>query len=475
MSRLRMALALASAAALTACATAQADTAGPKSASSSELPKRAENPYASTYAPYGSQTTVIENANIYDGAGGKIMGGTLLIEGGKVAAIGTAVDAPADALRIDAGGKWVTPGIIDIHSHLGNYPSPSVDAHSDGNEVTGPVTSEVEAQHGVWPQDPGFSRALAAGVTTLHILPGSANLFGGRGVTLRNVPARTVQGMKFPGAPDSLKMACGENPKRVYGSQGRMPGSRMGNFALYRITWQKAVEYDRQWDAWDEKVENGTAKAKDIPKRDLQLDTLRGVLDGEILVQNHCYRADEMAGILDLAKEFGYKVSAFHHAVEAYKIADLLKENGTCAAMWADWWGFKMESYDGIRENIPFVHAAGACAITHSDDDIGIQRLNQESAKALADGNRAGLNILPETAWTWIGMNPAKALGIDDEVGSLEVGKRGDVVLWNGDPLSVYARPEKVWLDGALLYDAGSGMRPVSDFELGQPGEGDTK
>ncbi|MEM8826064.1 MAG: amidohydrolase [Pseudomonadota bacterium] len=460
--------------ALAACA-ANGGNSGTTAASAGDLPVIADNPYASTYTPYGSVTTLIENANIYDGAGGRIEGGQLLIENGRIAAIGQTVDAPAGATRVDAAGKWVTPGIIDIHSHLGNYPSPSVAAHQDGNEITSPVTAEIQAEHGVWPQDPGFTRALAAGVTTLHVLPGSANLFGGRGVTLRTVPARTVQGMKFPGAPYSLKMACGENPKRVYGARNQMPGSRMGNFALYRKTWQKAVEYDRQWDRWDASVADGSAKADKAPKRDLGMETLRGVLDGEILIQHHCYRADEMALVLDMAREFGYKVSAFHHAVEAYKIADLLAANGTCAALWADWWGFKMESYDGIRENIPFVHAAGACAITHSDDEIGIQRLNQETAKAMADGNRAGLNIAPETAWTWIGMNPAKALGIDEEVGSLAVGKRADVVLWNGEPLSVYARPERVWIDGAVHYDAAAGMRPVSDFELGQPGEGDAK
>jgi imidazolonepropionase-like amidohydrolase len=183
-----------------------------------------------------------------------------------------------------------------------------------------------------------------------------------------------------------------------------------------------------------------------------------------------------MANIIDMSKEFGYKVSAFHHAVEAYKIADLLRENNVCGALWADWYGFKMEAYDAINENIPFVHNAGACAITHSDDPNGIQRLNQETSKALTAGRRAGINIPDEVAWTWIAINPAKALGIADRTGSLRPGKMADVVLWNGDPLSVYTRPERVWIDGALMYDANDPRRrPVSDFELGQPGEGDVK
>jgi imidazolonepropionase-like amidohydrolase len=302
------------------------------------------------------------------------------------------------------------------------------------------------------------------GITALQILPGSGNLFGGRGVTLKNVPARTVQGMKFPGAPYSLKMACGENPKRVYGAKGRLPSTRMGNIALNRATWIKAQEY--------------RAKRADgkLETRDLAMETLAGVLDGEILVQNHCYRADEMAQVLDMAKEFGYKVSAFHHAVESYKIADLLKAADTCSAIWADRWGFKMEAYDGIPENAALLYKAGACVVIHSDDDNGIQRLNQEAAKAQGDARRAGIAIADEEVIRWLTLNPARAMGIDRLTGSLEAGKMADVVLWNGNPLSTYTRPEKVWIDGALLFDATDPKRrPVSDFELGQPGEGDVK
>jgi len=410
--------------------------------------------FASTYAPQPSETTLITNARIIDGTGTEIESGSLLITDGKISAIGADVTGDA-SLTIDAGGKFVTPGIIDIHSHLGNYPTPSVHAHGDGNEVTSPITSEVYAEHGVWPQDPGFDEALQGGVTTLHILPGSANLFGGRGVTLRNVPARTVQAMKFPDAPYTLKMACGENPKRVYGNKGG-PGSRMGNVAGYRKNWIEAQDYKKKRDKGGEGF-----------KRDLQLETLADVLDGKILVNMHCYRADEMVQILDIAKEFDYKVTTFHHAVESYKIADILKENDVCSAMWADWYGFKMESYDGILENVPFVHAARACAMIHSDDQNGIQRLNQEVAKTWAHGNRAGLNISKAEAWKWLSTNPAKALGILDQVGTLEVGKRADVVMWSADPFTTYARPEKVFLDGAMLFDKESGLKPKSDFRLG--------
>lgn len=428
------------------------------------------DPYPSTYRAYPGRATLVTNVTIYDGEGGRIDKGSVLFRDGRIVEVGQSIAAADGVTVIDGQGKWVTPGIIDVHSHLGDYPSPGVEAHSDGNEMTGPVTADVWAEHSVWPQDPGFSRALTnGGVTTLQILPGSANLMGGRSVTLKNVYGRTMQAMKFPGAPYGLKMACGENPKRVYGSKGRMPSTRMGNLAVDRATWLRAKEYDRKWDKYE-------ADGGEAPSRDLAMDTLRGVLDGEILVHNHCYRADEMAIVMDMAKEMGYKVTAFHHAVESYKIADLLKAQGVCSAVWADWYGFKMESYDAIGENLPILDKQGACAMIHSDDANGIQRLNQEVAKVMASAKRAGMAVTPEHAWTWLGINPARALGIDKVTGSLKAGKMADVVLWNGDPFSVYTRPQMVWVDGALLYDANNPrLRPVSDFELGQPGEGDVK
>jgi imidazolonepropionase-like amidohydrolase len=439
--------------------TKPAATAGAKSTFN-------KDPYPSTYKPYAGQPTAVRGVTIFDGEGGRIDNGTILFVNGKVEAVGGAdLAIPASYVVIDGQGKYLTPGIIDIHSHLGDYPSPGVEAHSDGNEMTSPTTPEVWSEHSVWPQDPGFSRALAnGGVTALQILPGSANLMGGRSVTLKNVPSRTVQGMKFPNAPYGLKMACGENPKRVYGSKGRAPSTRMGNYAVNRQNWAKAVAYKKKLDA-------GTPV-----ERDLAMETLAGVLSGEILIHNHCYRADEMAQVVDMSKEFGYKVSTFHHAVEAYKIGDILAREQICAALWADWWGFKMEGYDSVPENVPMVHRAGACTIVHSDDANQIQRLNQEAAKALRAGRRMGIDVSDELAWTWLSYNPAKALGIGEVTGSLKAGKMADVVLWNGHPFSAYTRPDKVWIDGALLYDANNPkLRPVSDFELGQPGEGDVK
>src|SRR5581483_10535383 len=248
------------------------------------------NPFPSTYKPFPSRTTLIRNVTIMTAAGPSIANGSVLLRDGKIAAVGTSIAAPADAVV------------------------------SDGNEATNPVTANVWAEHSVWPQDPQFPRALAGGVTTMQILPGSANLIGGRSVVVKVVPSRTVQGMKFPGAKYGLKMACGENPKRVYAQRG--PSTRMGNVAGYRAAWIQAEAYRRKWDAWN------LSHKGDPPTRDLGLETLAEVLRGNILVHNHCYRADEMAQMIDIANEFGYKIRAFHHTVEGYKIADLLKANG---------------------------------------------------------------------------------------------------------------------------------------------------
>ncbi|MFQ5645262.1 MAG: amidohydrolase [Thiogranum sp.] len=394
-------------------------------------------PFPSTYRVMPAESIAFVNATILTGTGERLDAASLVIRAGRVAAVGGRAPIPADAHVIDAGGKWLTPGLIDVHSHLGVYPAPRHEGNQDGNEITDPNTAQVWAEHSVWTQDPQFLLALAGGVTTLQILPGSANLFGGRGVTLKNIPARTVQAMKFPGAPYSLKMACGENPKRVYGKDRQQaPASRMANVAGYRTAWIKAADYIAKRDAYRKKSAAG--EEAEEPLRDLQLETLAGVLRGEILVHNHCYRGEEMAVMIDIAREFGYRVTAFHHAVEAYKVADLLATNDICAVMWPAWWGFKHEAFDMVEENLALVHAAGACAIIHSDSAITLQHLNQEVAKALAAGVKAGFDISRADAVRWITLNPAKALGIDRQTGSPEVGKMADIVLWDGDPFSVF-------------------------------------
>lgn len=425
-------------------------------------------PFASTYQPRPAPDTAIVGASILTGTGALIDDGTVLMAAGKIVAVGTDIPIPSNARIIDGRGKWVTPGIIDAHSHLGVFPAPGVQGHADGNENIDPYTAHVWAEHSIWPQDPVFTKARAGGVTSLLILPGSANLFGGRGVSVKNVPAVTVQQMKFPGAPYTLKMACGENPKGRYGSRGRAPATRMGEVAGFRRAWIDAAEYARKVEAYERKRARG--EGGEPPKRDLGLETLAGVLKGDILVQNHCYRADEMAVMLDVGHEFGYKTRAFHHAVEAYKIADLLVADDVCVATWATRWGFKMEAYDAIEENAAILSKAGVCVAIHSDEQRLIQRLNVETAVAMAAGRRAGIVIPQEEAIKWITINPARIMGIADRTGSLEAGKMADVVLWSKNPFSVYAIAEKVFIDGALILDASDpATRYRSDFEIGQP------
>jgi imidazolonepropionase-like amidohydrolase len=421
-----------------------------------------DNPFPSTYKPFPSRPTIIRNVTILTAAGPTIRNGSVLLRDGKIAEVGANVSAPSDAVVIDGTGKYVTPGIIDTHSHIGagGVPSDNGTQTNDVNEATNPVTANVWVEHSVWPQDPQFPRSLAGGVTTLQVLPGSANLIGGRSVVLKVVPSRTVQGMKVPGAKYGLKMACGENPKRVYRTRG--PSTRMGNVAGYRAAWIQAEAYKRRWDKW-----NATHQG-DPPTRDLGLETLAEVLRGNILVHNHCYRADEMAQMIDIAREFGYEIRSFHHGIEAYKIADLLARDSIAASVWADWGAFKLEAADAVRGNMAMLDHAGVRTIMHSDDASGEQRLNQEAAKAMAEGNRIGLPVTEDEAVKWMTINPAWALGLQDRIGSIEVGKNADVVLWSGDPFSVYSRAEKVWIDGAMMFDR---LDPAhqwrTDFELG--------
>ena len=423
-----------------------ASLAPPRPAPAPDVPSRVET----AAAPEGPWL-LLRGGNLLTAAGPALEKTDLLVGGGRIRAIGRDLDAPEGARVIDVQGRWVTPGLIDPHSHIGVYPSPGVGAHADGNETSNPFTPEVRAEEAFWPQDPGIRAARGGGVTTIHVLPGSANLVGGQGVTLRLLPRVTAREMRFPGAPTTMKMACGENPKRVYGQDRKSaPVTRMAEVALLRQKLEDARQYRREDD-----------KPVDHAKLALQR-----VVKGEILIENHCYRADEMAVRLDLFREFGIKPRAFHHATEAYKIRALLAEQEVGAVVWADWWGRKFEMLDAVPASAALLDAAGVRVALHSDSPYEIQRLNQMAARALAAGKRAGIEIGRERAIRWITANPAWVLGIDARTGTLEPGKDADLTVWSGDPFSVYTRADLVLIAGEPVFDRRGAERPT-DFELG--------
>ena len=469
--------------------------------------------------PLAAPPVLIRNATLLLATGTSIKRGSILLEKGKIAAIREGdIAAPSGAVVIDGAGKVVTPGFIDTHSHIGVYPMPGALAHADGNEMTDPVTPQAQVVDAFWPQDPAIERAVAGGVTTLQALPGSGNLIGGRSVTVKLRPGLSPREMHVRGAPDGLKMACGENPKRVYGVSKRAPMTRMGNLAGQRAAFLKAQRLRDEWARWREaesrriaedmkkradfeakreerekrqafckrgeaepcsKWREDWAKPLDEPEpkepikppdRDPAMETLIAAMEGRVLVHVHCYRADDMLAMLALADEVGFRVRSFHHALEAYKIRRELAARGISTSTWADWWGFKLEAYDGIPESIALITEGGGKAVVHSDSSEGIQRLNQEAGKAMAAGVAAGIKITEEDAIKWVTIHAAWSLGIDHLTGSLEVGKDADVVLWNRTPFSVYAAAERVWIDGQLAFDRDKRGQPWSDFELGQDG-----
>jgi len=444
-----------------------------------QAPARAE----AKPAPLSGGDVLIRGATVWTAAREVLEETDVLVQKGRITRVGVGLKAPDGVFVVDGTKAHLTPGLIDPHSHLGVYPLPSLRGTADGNEwAAKPLTAQVRAEDAYWPQDPAIPRALAAGVTTAQILPGSSNLVGGWGVTVRLIPGRTVDEVRFPGAPTGLKMACGENPKYGYGKKGG-PFSRMGNVAWMRAAFQAAVEYRRKWRqhrakvaAWRDKRTRACDKGKGHehavaplpPERDLQLETLVRVMEGKVRVHWHCYRADDMAATMRVAEEFGFKVAAFHHASEAYKIRDLLAKHGAAAVTWINWWGFKAEATDAIPEGVALLHQAGVVATMHSDSSRVIQRLNHEGALAYYRGVQAKIGLEPHDAVKFVTINAARVLGIQDQVGSIEVGKLGDLVLWDRAPLSVYARPTRVFVAGRLMFDRSKAPRP-SDFELRVP------
>ena len=417
----------------------------------------------SQYQPLPRVDTLLTGATLLDGVGGRADDVDVLMRNGVIVAVGRHLQRDGVSV-IDARGRWVTPGIIDIHTHYGTYLLPQTAAESTVSDVlenSDPNVADTWIENAVRPTDPAFSRALAGGVTTLQILPGSSALFGGRSVIVKPVPAVTVDQMRFPDAPQGLKMACGANPADSFGGRGRFPNSRQGEIAGVRAAF---IEAQRYQDEWDEYLQGHEHKP---PHRNLKMDTLVRVLKGEMPVHLHCYRADDISTWMATLAEFGVHIAAVHHATEAYKIAGRLAQGQVCAAVWPDWWGFKREAEDGIPENAAFIDAAGGCAILHSDIPLLGSLLNIEAAKAAAAGRRAGLSIPPERAIRWITSNPAHALSLDSKIGRIAEGMNADIVLWSGDPFSVYSAADLVFIDGAIAFDRHHAR--TSDFELGRP------
>ena len=383
---------------------------------------------------------LFKNATVMTASHGTIQNGQVWIHDGKIAAVGTVLNVPGNVTVIDATGLWLTPGIIDPHSHSA--------LDGDVNEATSPVTPSMHMIDAFDNRSADLYRALAGGVTTELLLHGSANMIGGQAVVIKNKFGLDRDAMLFPNAPGSIKFASGENPKRVYGSRDQLPSTRMGNFEVMRMAFEDARHYMADWDAYDAKVKKGDKDAT-APKRDLKLEALADILRGKLYVQIHCYRADEFLTEEAIAQEYGYKIRAFHHALEMYKVGDKIAPTGTAIATFADWWGYKDEAADAIPWNAVMSMREGVRVALKSDSDDHIRRLNQEAGKMVHYGGAT-----EDEAIRMVTLNPAWIIGVDDRTGSIDPGKDADLVLWNHDPLSTYARAMKVYIDGDLFFDA---------------------
>ena len=397
---------------------------------------------------------LIKNGTILTITHGTIPNGSVYIKDGKIAAVGQNVEAPPTAQVIDATGKFVMPGIIDSHSHLA--------LDDDVNEATSPIVPHMMMEDAFQYTDKAIYRALAGGVTTSLLLHGSANMIGGQALVMKHKYGLGREQMLFPGAPRSIKFASGENPMRVYGSRKQLPSTRMGNFAVQRQALEDARDYMRQWDDYNAKVKAADKDAK-MPKRDLKLEALADILRGKFLVQIHCYRADEFLTEMAMAREYGYKIRGFHHALEMYKVADKVAAEDIGIATFTDWWGYKHEAYDAIPWNAVLSMRQGVRVAIKSDSDDFARRLNQEAAKAIRYGGAT-----EDEALRMITLNAAWIVGVDDRVGSLDVGKDADISIWNHHPLSSYALVDQVLIDGELFFDRSLPGYGMTHYKEGQ-------
>ncbi len=394
-------------------------------------------------ASVAANDIIFQGATIMTVTNGTVEDGSLIVRDGKIAAVGTGLQVPAGAQVVDANGMWITPGIIDCHAHIG------LDSINEGSIVVSSMTGTEDV---INPTNFAIYHDLSGGVTTANLLHGSANPIGGKNVVVKLRWGKTADEMIFKGAKPGIKFALGENPKRrgmrTRGSQNanlRYPGSRMGVEDVIRTAFNRAKAYQAEWAEYEKK--KGAGQPAIAPRRDLQLEPLVEILNGERLVHSHCYRADEILMLIRVAEDYGFKVATFQHVLEGYKVAKEIAAHGAGASTFSDWWGYKLEAYDAIPYNAAIMTRKGVTVSINSDSGEEARHLNQEAAKTMRYG---GLN--ENEALALVTINPARQLQIDDRVGSLEVGKDADLVVYNKYPLSTYAVPEQVYIDGELSF-----------------------
>lgn len=398
-------------------------------------------------APAAAQTarpTLIRNATVITMSGaGTLQNTDVLLRDGRIAAIGRNLQAPSGAATVDATGKFLLPGIIDPHSHM----------MSDGiNEGSLSITSMVRIADVLDPTRVNIYRALAGGTTTLNILHGSANTIGGQSAVVKLKWGRPLSEMMFPGAKPGIKFALGENVTRKNSSVTaqtvrRYPTTRMGQAEVIRDAFARAKDYQAEWNDYRARLARREQNLVP-PRRDLELEPLVEVLEGKRQIHSHGYRADEMLTLLEIADEYGFKVAVLQHALDAYKIAPEIAAHGASISTFADMWGYKIEAYDAIPHNAAIATRAGVLTTLNSDDDGRARRMNVEAAKTVRYGG-----LSEEEALALVTINAARQLEIDSRVGSIEVGKDADVVIWNAHPLSVYARVDRTFIDGEVFFD----------------------
>jgi len=394
--------------------------------------------------PFHPEVLIVQHATVWtQGPQGVLEDADLLLRGGKVAAVGRGLAVPSGAFVVDGRGKHVTPGLVDCHSHTA--------IRGGVNEGSDTITAEVRVADVIDPRDEDLYRELAGGLTTAHLLHGSANAIGGQDAVIKLHPYGRPQDLRVPGAWPGIKFALGENPKRSNFRDPeiapRYPGTRMGVMEAIRVAFAEARDQDRRWAEW--RALSKAEQAKRVPpRRDLRLEALAEVLRGERRVHSHAYRQDEMLALLRLAETYGVKVATFQHALEGYKIADEIARHGAGASIFTDWWAYKAEAYDAIPYNGALLRARGVNVSFNSDSDELARRLNLEAAKAVKYGDLAETDALD-----FVTRNPARQLGIEDRVGSLAPGKDADFVVWSGHPLSVYSKAEQTWVDGVREFD----------------------